>query len=116
VRVGDELAYAPGFQGTLRARYELNVPGTMLVAHFMPMLTYSSSQYTDIITINRIELEGWTIWGFTAGLSAERWNAEFYVDNLTDERAQIAGDFVFDRPRITYARPQTIGVRMGINF
>lgn len=116
VRAGDELAYAPGFQGTLRARYEMDVRGTSLVAHFMPTLTYSSSQYTDIITINRIELQGWTVWGLTAGVSGERWNAELYVDNLTDERAQISGDFVFDRPRITYARPQTIGVRMGINF
>jgi outer membrane receptor protein involved in Fe transport len=116
VRRGDELAYAPEFQGTLRARYEWDWSNTNLVAHVMPMLSFSSGSFSDIITINRDEMDSWTILGLTAGVTADRWSAELFADNLTDERAEVARDFVFDRQRVTYARPQTIGVRLGFKF
>ena len=113
---GDELAYAPEFQGTLRARYEWDFLSTNLIAHIMPMLTLSSDSYSDIITINRDEIDSWTMLGLTAGLQGENWSAELFADNLTDERAEVARDFVFDRQRVTYARPRTIGVRATFRF
>lgn len=116
VQNGDELSYAPDFQGTLRARYEWDFMGTDMVAHVMPVLTFSSGAYSDIITINRDEIDDWTMLGLTAGVSGERWAAEVYADNLTDERAEVARDFVFDRQRVTYSRPRTFGVRLNIDF
>lgn len=116
VRRGDELAYAPRFQGTLRVRYEWDMASTGLVAHVMPTASFSSSAFSDIVTINRDEMDNWTIFGLTAGVTAERWSAELYADNLADERAEVARDFVFDRQRVTYSRPRTIGVRLGIKF
>jgi hypothetical protein len=50
------------------------------------------------------------------GISADDWKAELYIDNLTDERAEISNTFVFDRQRISYARPMTIGIRYKQNF
>lgn len=116
VRRGDELAYAPEFQGTLRARYEWDLSNTNLIAHVMPMLSFSSGSFSDIVTINRDDMDSWTILGLTAGVTADRWSAELFADNLTDERAEVARDFVFDRQRVTYSRPQTIGVRLGFKF
>lgn len=116
VRRGDELAYAPAFQGTLRARYEWDWPGSNMIAHVMPVVSFSSESFSDIVTINRDEVDGWTLLGLTAGVSGERWSAELFADNLTDERAEVARDFVFDRQRVTYSRPRTIGLRLGLNF
>jgi len=116
VRRGDELAYAPDFQATLRARYQWDFAGRDLVAHVMPTLTYSSGAFSDIIVINRDEISSWTILGLSAGITADRWSAALFADNLTDERAEVARDFVFDRQRVTYARPRTIGVRLGFSF
>jgi len=113
---GEPLAFAPEFQGNLRARYEWDFGQTGWIAHVMPSLTWSSSSYTDIITINRIELDSWTMVGFTAGLSTDKWSAELYVNNLTDERAEVSGNFVFDRTAITYAQPLTVGMRFGYRF
>jgi iron complex outermembrane receptor protein len=113
---GSSLAFAPEFQGNLRARYEWDFGQTGWIAHVMPSLTWSSSSYTDIITINRIKLDSWTMVGFTAGLSTDKWSAELYANNLTDERAEVAGNFVFDRTAITYAQPLTIGMRFGYSF
>ena len=51
-----------------------------------------------------------------AGISNDELTAELYVDNVTDERAEISNTFVFDRQRIAYIRPTTIGIRVKKNF
>ena len=114
VRLGDSLAFAPEFQATLRARYEWQW-GDML-AHVMPHMTHSGESFSDIIAINRDKVDGWTMLGLTAGVTGDNWSAELYIDNLTDERAEIARSFVFDRQRVSYARPRTIGVRFSYDF
>jgi len=116
VQAGDELAFAPEFQGTLRARYEWDVFSAGWVAHVMPMVSWSSKSYSDIILINRDEIDSWTMWGLTAGVSNEKWSFELFGNNLSDERAEVARNFVFDRQRVTYAPPRTIGVRASLNF
>ena len=115
VQVGDELAFAPEFQGNLQARYEWDLD-TGMIAHIMPYLSHSAESYSDIIRMNRDKIESWTLAGITAGVSSDGWSAEFFVDNLTDQRAELARNYVFDRPRVSYARPRTVGLRMIKNF
>jgi iron complex outermembrane receptor protein len=115
VQVGDSLAFAPDFQATLRARYEWSVAGN-LTAHVMPNVSYSSGAFSDIVTINRDEMSSWTLVGISTGVRADRWGAELYVDNLFNEKAELARSFVFDRERVTYARPRTMGIRATFGF
>lgn len=112
---GDELAYAPEFQGNLRARYEWQL-ASGLTAHVMPHVNYSAKSYSDIITINRDEMDSWVMFGLTAGVSADNWTAEFFADNLNDERAELSRSFVYDQERVSYARPRTLGVRVSYGF
>jgi len=115
VRKGDELAFAPSFQGNLRARYEWYLNSGMEL-HVMPHVSYSSTAQSDVITINNSELDSWLLVGLTVGLSTDQWSAEVYVDNLFNEEAELSRSFVFDRERVTYARPQTIGLRFSYDF
>ena len=115
VQVGDELAFAPSFQGNLRARYEWDLDNGWL-GHVMPSVSFSSDSYSDIITINRDKIDSWFMAGVTAGVKSDTWSAELYVTNLTDERAEVSRNFVFDARRVTYAQPRTIGVRMSWDF
>ena len=115
VRAGDKLAFAPEFQGTLRARYEWDLTSGW-AAHIMPMVSWSSESFSDIILINRDEIDSWTMWGLTAGVANEKWSFELFGNNLSDERAEVSRNFVFDRQRVTYAAPRTIGVRATLNF
>ncbi|MBB3033728.1 TonB-dependent receptor [Alteriqipengyuania lutimaris] len=115
VELGSDLAYAPNFQGNARVRYQWGV-STELDAYIMPQVTYSASKFTDIITINRLELDSYTTFGLSAGIEADRWNVEIFGENLSDERAQIAGDFYYDRPRIVTNRPLTVGLRVGFDY
>jgi iron complex outermembrane recepter protein len=112
---GDSLAFAPEFQGNIQARYEWSLGGDM-IAHVMPHVSHSAHSYSDIITINRDRIAGWTMVGVTAGVSTNAWTAEAYVNNLTDERAEMSRNFVNDVERVSYARPRTAGVRVTYNF
>lgn len=116
VLVGDELAFAPNFQGNLRARYEWNVPETDYRAHLQAQGVYSAESFSDIITINRAEIDDWFTLGLAGGVSKDRWGAVLYVDNVTDERAELANNFVFDRERVTVNRPRTYGVRLTFSY
>jgi len=116
VKKGDELAFAPSFQGNLRARYEWDYGSTNLIAHVMPSISWSSEAFSDIISINRDEMDSWFMAGITAGVTSDTWSAELYVNNLSDEKAEVARNFVFDVQSVTYVQPRTIGVRLNFDF
>ncbi|GAB5413517.1 MAG: TonB-dependent receptor [Congregibacter sp.] len=115
VQVGDSLAFAPEFQTTLRARYTWELSNGMR-AHVMPHIAYSDESFSDIVRINRVKMDSWLMLGFTAGVSTGQWSAELFVDNLTDEAAELSSNFVNDRTRVTLARPLNGGVRFTYNF
>ncbi|MBI1235311.1 MAG: TonB-dependent receptor plug domain-containing protein [Alphaproteobacteria bacterium] len=115
VLVGSELAFAPNFQGNIRARYEWDLENG-LRAHVMPQLMVSGDSVSDVVEINKINLEGYTMVGFSTGLTGDQWSIEAFVDNLTDERAELSNNFVYDRERVTIARPRTWGVRVRVQY
>lgn len=115
VIVGDSLAFAPEMQFNLRARYEWDI-GSGRVAHVMPHVTYSDDAYSDIITINRDKMDSWVMFGITAGISDDQWTVDVFAENIGDERAEIANSFIYDRQRVTYARPFNGGVRVSYDF
>ena len=112
---GDELAYAPSFQGNLRARYAW-FDSAGFEFHVMPHVSFSSDAQSDVVTINNSEIDGWMLVGVSAGVAKDEWRAELFVDNLFDEEAELARSFVFDRERVTYARPLTMGLRFSYDF
>lgn len=120
VLAGTELAFAPGWQGNLRARYEWDlerqIAGSSLTAHIMPQIVFSDDSVSDIIEINKAEVDGYVTLGGTLGVTAEHWSAELFVTNATNEYAELSNNFVFDRERVTPMRPRTIGVRFGYDF
>jgi len=112
---GAELAFAPSFQGNLRVRYEFDLTNT-LGAYVMPQVTHSASKFTDIIEINRLELDSYTVVDLAFGIEKDQWNVEIFGENMFDERAQISGNFVNDRARIVTNRPLTVGLRVGYDY
>ena len=52
----------------------------------------------------------------SAGVTAEDWGVELFVDNLTDERAEQARNYIQHQDRATIVRPLTIGVRLSQDF
>ena len=114
VRAGDSLAFAPSFQGNLRARYEWGSGDKTY--HIMPQVVHSSSSFSDIIIINRDKIKGWTTLGLSAGVSGDNWAFEVYGDNLTDEKNELSRFYGNDVERVTYGRPRTWGARLSYAF
>ena len=112
---GMELAYAPEFQGNVWMRYEWTM-GNGWTAHVMPSIAHSAKSYSDIITINRMEVPSWTMANVTAGVSADKWMLEAFVTNLTDEQVVTGANYVNDRERLALAPPTTLGVRVSYEF
>ena len=115
VIVGGELAYAPNFQGNLRARYEWQVSPD-LDAHVQSQVVYSGSSFSDIIEINKAKVNSWTTISASVGVSSQHWSFEVFGENLGNTYGELANNFVYDRQRTTVLRPRTIGVRLGYTY
>ncbi len=115
VVAGTNLAFAPSFQGNLRVRYEWDLSET-LGAYIQPQVSHSASKLTDIIEINKLELDSYTLVDLAAGVTSDNWKFEIYGENLFDERAEISGNFINDRARITTNRPLTVGMRISYDY
>ena len=113
--VGQDLAFAPGKQGNIRVRQEFGMSGGN-VGHVQAQVVFSDKSYSDIMQPNRAEQDSYSYMDLRAGFSNDDLTAELYIDNVTDERAEISNTFVFDRQRIAYIKPTTIGIRVKKNF
>ncbi len=113
--VGEDLSYAPSFQGNLRARYEWEWEKEWR-AHIQPSVAYSSSSYSDIVLINRGKQDSYALVGLSMGLTSDQYRFEIYGENLTDERAELNNNIVFAHERVAISRPRTVGFRFGVDF
>ena len=115
VIVGEELAFAPGVQANVRVRQEFAMSAGY-VGHVQAQFTYSDESFSDIMEPNKARQAGYSYIDLRAGMTNDDITAELYIDNVTDERAEISNTFVFDRQRIAYIRPTTVGIRVKKNF
>ena len=115
VVVGSELAFAPGFQGNISARKEWGMEGGN-TGFWQLQMVRSDKSYSDIMEPNKAEQARYSFANLRAGVTSDSWVAEMYVDNITDERAEISNTFVFDRQRIAVIRPMTVGLRYRLKF
>ena len=50
------------------------------------------------------------------GMESEQWNAEFFIDNVTDKRAELHVDTLQYVPKVVTNRPRTFGVRFSYDY
>ena len=116
---GNPLPLTPEFQGNLRARY-IWALNSGLDAHWQLSGKYAGEALNSIVdTVEEPNTfqDSYAIFNASIGVnSPEGWGAEFYVSNLTDERAQIhinRQDFI---ERTTTNRPRTMGLRVSYEY
>ncbi len=115
VKKGKELAFAPEFSGNVSARYEWFIENGA-IAHVYGQVTYTGESRSDIIEMNAGDIDSSTVINVSTGLSRDDWSLNLYANNLTDERAEIANNFINDVNRVTVIRPLTVGIRFGREF
>ncbi len=115
VIVGKELAFAPNFQGNIRARYEWAL-NENLTAHIQPQVVYAGSSRSDIIEFAATKVDSWTAVALSAGLKGEHWNAELFADNLFDTTGALSATAQFGPITRSPLRPRTVGLRVGFKY
>ena len=115
VVVGSHLAFAPGFQANFTARKEWGT-STGNTGHWQAQFNHSRASDSDIMEPNRATQASYFLTNIRAGVSNDNWTAEMYIDNVTDERAEISNTFVFDRQRVAVIRPLNVGFRYKVKF
>ncbi len=109
--VGSSLAQSPKFQGNIRGRYTWDIGDNEVYVE--GGLRYSSKSYNSVQLSQRFLQRSYTIANATIGITRDNWNAMLYVENLTDERADLNVNNQDYQERITTNRPRTFGVKFG---
>ena len=120
---GTQLPVTPRFKANLVARYEFTLGE--YDAHIQGAMVTQTSSWTDLRLVERAIIgkqDGWSAFDFVAGVERDAWSAEFFVQNLTDERASlyryaqcaeaVCGGAVYTVPN----QPRTLGLRLGRKF
>ncbi len=88
---GTQLPVTPKFKGNVTARYEF--PIGSFDAHLQSALVYVGERWSDLRIAERQilgKMPSYTTVDLTAGMSNGTYNFELFVNNATDERAEIA--------------------------
>lgn len=116
---GRPLPLTPKLQGNLRARYYWNVSGGN-EAFWQVGAKYSDEALNSIVdtaTEPNTMQDSYVIMDASIGLTTDTGlGVEVYVENLTDERAQLHINRQDFFERTTTNRPRTIGMRFSYDF
>ena len=160
VPVGSELPFTPDFSGSLRARYEFDVPvmggasaylsgglsytgesksgiaGSAFQVEDTLMRTHGRGSGLEIadeggdfvggncgtydapVTCRngRYVQDDYVLMDLAVGMRSDTWGAELFVDNVTNERAELHVDTLQFIPKVVTNRPRTFGVRFSYDY
>lgn len=120
--LGSRLAGAPGFQGTIRARYEFALAGYDGFAQLGAARQSHSLASTDQLRLDlqgkplNYDLQAYTTYDGSLGVGKEPWLVQLYAENLTDVRAELYSNYTQFYRAVTVNRPRTIGLRLNLKF
>lgn len=114
---GSQLPLTPKFQGNIRARYEWSFDSELLdYGHAQFGIAYSGRSFSSIVAEERRRQDDYTLLNFSMGVTKENWGLEFYINNISDERAQLFINNQDDIERITTVRPRTFGFNLTYRY
>lgn len=120
---GTQLPVTPRFKGNLTARYEF--PIGSFDAHLQGAAVHVGKRWADLRIEERAilgRMPSYTTYDFSAGMGNGTYNVEVFVNNATDERAEVtrfsqcAEAVCGEQTYIVTNLPRHFGVRFGQKF
>jgi outer membrane receptor protein involved in Fe transport len=120
---GTELPNVPEFKGNVSTRFDFDIGG--LNAYGQLVAQYTGSSFNQIVPSDGSDLKFWAERreqasyhnvNVRAGIDQESWGVDLYVNNVTDEVAEL---YIQPRPyeqSITTNRPRTVGAKFWMRF
>lgn len=82
--------------------------------------TFAGVNYTDTngnsFAAGRYVAQSYILANLSVGVRKDDWSAELYINNLTNENAELYVDTQQFTPKVVTNRPRTIGVRLSYDF
>ncbi|HEX7719662.1 MAG TPA: TonB-dependent receptor, partial [Woeseiaceae bacterium] len=115
---GTEMPFVPEWQFTAIGRYDLNFGD--FPAYVQAAASYTGASWNDLEVALRQRQDAYTLLNLSTGIDRDTWSVDLYVNNVTNERAQISVyepsyPSALDSATVTN-RPRTIGIRFGQKF
>jgi len=111
---GSPLPNVPEFKGTVLARYEFDL--SSLPAYAQLSWSYTGSSESEIVPGSSFPQSSYNIGNLRAGVNKGKWGVDLYVNNLTDEVADIyIHPRAYELTTVTN-RPRTYGLRYWSRF
>ena len=120
---GTELPVTAKFKGNLTGRYSFEFHG--MDSFFQAALVHEGKRKSDLRLLQRDitgDLDAYTTLDFALGFRRDNWRLEFFLENATDERAELfkfsqCAETVCGEQTYTVTnQPRTFGVRFSQEF
>ena len=112
---GSQLPLVPEFQATFRARYNWYLDDGYNV-YAQAAAQYADKSYSSLVASERRKQDSYTTYDAALGVAKDAWKAEVFLENFTDERADLFINTQDDIRRVTTNRPRTVSLRFSINL
>jgi outer membrane receptor protein involved in Fe transport len=114
VDIGSSLPLAPERQFNIRLRKDMSYKGNPSYMQFA--YKSASETYNSFESAKVLDQPKYQTFDIAFGMTINETDMEFFVRNLTDERANLYYNDQDDIPRITTNRPRNMGVRISRKF
>ena len=112
--VGSTMPLSPKLQYNIRVKVDSELAGNP--AYTQVAVKSADKAYSSLEAAKRLEQPSYTIWDAAYGVNINGTEVEFFVRNITDERANFYYNDQDDIPRITTNRPRNVGIRVSYKF
>jgi len=121
---GDPLPFVPEQNISASAQYDWPIESWGVDGFLRADYSYTGEQYSTFNDqsianggeSNYFVMDAYGIFNLRAGVRGERWWATLFIDNATDERADLMTDNNASKTLTTRNRPRTIGVTVQYQF
>ena len=111
---GTKLPNVPQWKGNIFARYDFNISD--MPAYAQLTWSYTDKSWSEIRPSVRFPQDSYNLLNFRTGIARNTWGVDLYVNNLTDEVAEIYVQPRNYEPTVVTNRPRSYGLRYWMRF
>ncbi len=123
VPVGTELPIVPDVKGNVKLEYSFDKEMWGGAPYFFARYTYTGESVNSLAGIESspflspvVPQDSWSTLDLQFGIEADGWGASIFVDNATDEEAQLFFNNRFAQQRLSTNQPRTFGINFRRHF
>jgi len=111
---GTKLPNVPQWKANIFAKYEFNISD--MPAYAQLTWSYTDKSWSEIRPSVRFPQDSYNLLNFRTGIARNTWGVDLYVNNLTDEVAEIYVQPRNYEPTVVTNRPRSYGLRYWMRF